>query len=252
MVRISKRVEVTMVDPRLNIIDKRMMEVGKIIAVSSGKGGVGKSLVACTSALALSRSNYKVGLLDLDFTSPSTHVVMNIKELQPKEEKGIIPPEAHGLSYMSIIYYSGDAPSPLRGADISNAIIELLAITKWPSLNFLVIDMPPGISDATLDVIRLIKRISFLVVTTPSKMAFETVRKLIRLLNGLKVPIVGVIENMKMADSSFIREQVEKYDVPFWGEINFDSKLEDSIGDVNKLLETEFAKSLEKIVSERF
>jgi len=240
-----------MVDPRLNIIDKRLAKIGKIIAVSSGKGGVGKSLIASTLALTLSRSGHKVGLLDLDFSSPSTHVILEIDGLYPKEEKGIVPPVAHGLMYMSIIYYSGDAPTPLRGADISNAIIELLAITQWGSLDFLVIDMPPGIGDATLDMIRLVKDINFLVVTTSSKVAFETVSKLIRLLRDLNLPIIGVVENMKMTDSSFIRENVEKFKVSFLGEIKFDYELENSIGDVNKLLETDFARSLEKLVSQR-
>lgn len=240
-----------MVDPRLNIIDKRLAKIGKIIAVSSGKGGVGKSLIASTLALTLSRSGCKVGLLDLDFSSPSTHVILKIEGLYPKEEKGIVPPVAHGLMYMSIIYYSGDDPTPLRGADISNAIIELLAITQWGSLDFLVIDMPPGIGDATLDMIRLVKDINFLVVTTSSKVAFETVRKLIRLLRDLNVPIIGVVENMKMTDSSFIRENVEKFKVSFLGEIKFDYELENSIGDVNKLLETDFARSLENLVSQR-
>ena len=240
-----------MVDPRLNIIDNRLAKIGKIIAVSSGKGGVGKSLIASTLALTLSRSGCKVGLLDLDFSSPSTHVILKIEGLYPKEEKGIVPPVAHGLMYMSIIYYSGDDPTPLRGADISNAIIELLAITQWGSLDFLVIDMPPGIGDATLDMIRLVKDINFLVVTTSSKVAFETVRKLIRLLRDLNVPIIGVVENMKMTDSSFIRENVEKFKVSFLGEIKFDYELENSIGDVNKLLETDFARSLENLVSQR-
>jgi len=240
-----------MVDPRLNIINERLAKIGKIIAVSSGKGGVGKSMIASTLALALSRRGYKVGLLDLDFSCPSTHVILNIEGLYPKEEKGIIPPEAHGLRYMSIIYYARDEPSPLRGVDISNAIIELFAITQWGSLDFLVIDMPPGIGDATLDMIRFVKRINFLIVTTPSKVAFETVRKLMQLLKDLKVPIVGVVENMKMRDSPFIREQVERYDVPFLGEINFDYMLEDSMGDVKKLLETEFAQNVEEIVSKK-
>jgi len=240
-----------MVDPRLNIIDKRLAKIGKIIAVSSGKGGVGKSLIASTLALTLSRSGCKVGLLDLDFSSPSTHVILKIEGLYPKEEKGIVPPVAHGLMYMSIIYYSGDDPTPLRGADVSNAIIELLAITQWGSLDFLVIDMPPGIGDATLDMIRLVKDINFLVVTTSSKVAFETVRKLIRLLRDLNVPIIGVVENMKMTDSSFIRENIEEFKVPFLGEIKFDYELENSIGDANKLLKTDFARSLEKLVSQR-
>jgi len=240
-----------MVDPRLNIIDKRLAKVGKIIAVSSGKGGVGKSLIASTLALILSKSGHKVGLLDLDFTSPSTHVILGIEGMYPKEEKGIIPPVAHGLLYMSIIYYAGDAPSPLRGADVSNATIELLAITQWGSLDFLIIDMPPGMGDATLDMIRFIRDINFLVVTTSSKVAFETVRKLLWLLRDLKIPIVGVIENMKMTDSSFIRENVEKHNLSFLGSIKFDNKLEDSIGDVSKLLETEFEKSLERIISQK-
>ncbi|MDH5448271.1 MAG: Mrp/NBP35 family ATP-binding protein [Candidatus Bathyarchaeota archaeon] len=240
-----------MVDSRLNVINKRLAKIGKMIAVSSGKGGVGKSLIASTLALTLSRSGFKVGLLDLDFTSPSTHVILGIEGSYPKEEKGIIPPVAHGLMYMSIIYYSGDAPSPLRGVDISNAIIELLAITQWGSLDFLVIDMPPGIGDATLDMIRLVKDINFLVVTTSSKVVFETVRKLMELLKDLKVSIIGIIENMKMTDSSFIRENVEKHNLSFLGEIKFDHKLEDSMGNVNKLLETKFVKSLERIVSQK-
>lgn len=243
--------KVAMVDPRLNIIEKRLARIRKIIAVSSGKGGVGKSLIASTLALTLSRNGGKVGLLDLDFTSPSTHVILGIKGVSPKEEKGIVPPTTHDLMYMSIIYYAGDAPSPLRGADVSNATIELLAITKWGPLDFLVIDMPPGIGDATLDMIRLIKDINFLVVTTSSKIAFETVRKLIELLRNLKISIVGVIENMKMTDSSLIRENVEKLELPFLGEIPFDYKLEDSIGDANRLLRSEFGKSLERLVSER-
>jgi len=111
--------------------------------------------------------------------------------------------------------------------------------------------MPPGIGDATLDMIRFVKGISFLIVTTPSKVAFETVRKLTRLLKDLKVPILGVVENMKMRDSPFIREQVEMLDVPFLGEINFDYRLEDLMGDVKKLLETEFAQSVKEIASKK-
>ena len=240
-----------MIDPRLNIIDKRLAKIGKIIAVSSGKGGVGKSLIASTLALTLSKSGYQVGLLDLDFSSPSTHIILGVKGVYPREEKGIIPPVVHGLAYMSIIYYAGNRPAPLRGIDISNAIIELLAITQWGSLDFLVIDMPPGIGDATLDMIRLIKKISFLVITTSSKVAFETVRKLIELLGSLKVPVIGVIENMKMTDSLFIRRNIESLDLPFLGGIEFDYKLEESIGNPNKLLETQFGRSLGWLTSNR-
>jgi len=208
---------------------------------------VGKSLIASTLALTLARRGYKVGLFDLDFTSPSTHVILGVEDLQPKEEKGIIPPQVHGLKYMSIVYYSGEYASPLRGVDVSNALIELLAITKWNNLDFLIVDMPPGISDATLDVIRLVKRIEFVVITTPSRLAFETVRKLIDLLSELGIPIMGVVENMKMKESRFIQQQIEGRGITFWGEILFDTELEEGIGDVNKLLATEFGKKLGEI-----
>jgi len=236
-----------MADPRIGIIEERLKGVSRIVAVSSGKGGVGKSLIASTLALTLARRNSKVGLFDLDFTSPSTHVILGVEGLQPKEEKGIIPPQVHGLKYMSIVYYSGEYASPLRGVDVSNALIELLAITRWDELDFLIVDMPPGISDATLDVIRLIKRIGFLIVTTPSRLAFETVRKLIDLLSELGIPIMGVVENMKMKESRFIQQQVEGRGIKFWGEILFDAEIEEAIGDVNKLLATQFGKKLGEI-----
>jgi ATP-binding protein involved in chromosome partitioning len=238
-----------MADPRITIIDERLKEIDNIIAVSSGKGGVGKSLIASTISLTLARKDYKVGLFDLDFTSPTTHVILGAEGLKPREEKGIIPPQAHDLEYMSITYYSGEHALPLRGADVSNALIELLAITRWDTLDFLVIDMPPGISDATLDIIRLIKKIKFLVVTTPSQLAFETVRKLVDLLTELKIPIIGVIENMKMKDSPLIQQRVEERGIDFWGEIPFDNKLEESIGNVGRLLETVFARKMEETVS---
>ncbi len=141
-----------MVDPRTSIIDERLKNVRNVIAVSGGKGGVGKSVIASTLALLLAKK-HKIGLFDLDFTSPSTDLILGIKNARPIEDKGIIPPKVHGLEYMSIVYYSGDQPAPLRGADVSNALIELLAITKWENLDYLILDMPPGISDATLDLI---------------------------------------------------------------------------------------------------
>jgi len=239
-----------MTDPRLEVIGRRIAGVRRVIAVSSGKGGVGKSMIATALALTLRRSGHRVGLLDLDFTSPSTHVILGVEGLQPEEERGIIPPLAHGLRYMSIVFYAADEPAPLRGADISDAIIELMAITRWGELDYLVIDMPPGIGDATLDMIRLTPGISFLVVTTPSRVAFETVRKLLTLLGELEVPIVGVVENMVMRPSSRIRDQVGALGVPYLGVISFDTELEDALGDVEALLRTGFAVAVGGIASE--
>lgn len=238
-----------MLDPRENIINKRLEGTKRIIAVSSGKGGVGKSLVASTLALTLALRSFKVGLFDLDFTSPSTHLILGAKDVKPEEKKGIVPARIHGLKYVSIVAYSKERTLPLRGADASNALIELLAMTIWEDLDFLIIDMPPGISDATLDIIRLVKGIKFLIVTTPSPLAFETVKKLLELLTGLKISVLGVVENMKMKENPIIRQNVAKSGIPFLGDLPFDPKVEEALGDAEALLKTDFAKKLAEIVS---
>lgn len=238
-----------MFDPRTTVINRRMKRINRIIAVSSGKGGVGKSLIATTLALTFSQKGCKVGLFDLDFTSPSTHLILGAKDAQPKEDKGIIPPLVKGLSYMSLIYYSHDEAVPLRGVDVSNVLIELLAVTQWGKLDYLVIDMPPGISDAVLDLVRLLKRIEFLIVTTPSLLAFETVKKQVALLKDLKIPIIGVVENMKMNKAKGIQRETEKLGLKFLIDIPYDRKVEEAIGDEKKLFDTAIAQKLKAIVS---
>jgi ATP-binding protein involved in chromosome partitioning len=232
------------------VINERLRRIGRIIAVSSGKGGVGKSLVATTLALTLARRGHKVGLFDLDFTSPSTHLIMGVKNVQPKEEKGIVPPLVKGLAYMTLVYYSGDQATPLRGADVSNALIELLSVTQWGELDFLVVDMPPGISDAVLDLVRLVRNIEFLIVTTPSLLAFETVKKQVTLLRDLKVPIIGVVENMKMNRAKNIEQETKKLGLKFLAEIPFDPKVEEAIGDEKKLLDTTLAQKIKEIATD--
>ena len=136
------------------------------------------------------------------------------------------------------------------GIDISNIIIELLAITQWGSLDYLIIDMPPGIGDETLDVIRLIKNSEFLVISTPSKVSMGAVSKLLRILKELKLPIIGVIENMKMDETSYIKDTVSEMNLPYLNSIYFDKDLEQAIGFPDKLLETKFMKNLDKIITE--
>jgi ATP-binding protein involved in chromosome partitioning len=238
-----------MADPRTSIINERLRKISNVIAVSSGKGGVGKSVVASTLALALVKMGYRVGLFDIDFTSPSTHIILGIEGMKPEEDKGIIPPQVHGMAYMSLIYFSGSEAIPLRGADVSNALIELLSVVKWEELDYLIIDMPPGIGDVTLDLVRLVRDMKVLIVATPSQLAFETVEKLVNLLKALNVQVLGVVENMKMPATATIEEQTEKLALEFLGEIQYDSHLEEAIGNVHKLRETVLAKRVEEIAS---
>ena len=237
-----------MIDPRTSVISKRLARVQRIVAVSSGKGGVGKSMVATAMALSLAKDGCRVGLFDVDFTGPSTHIILGVpKSVQPTEEKGLVPATVDGLEYMSLVYFVGDKPAPLRGVDVSNALIELLTVTQWGELDYLIIDMPPGIGDAVLDLVRLVKRIEFLIVTTPSLLAFEVVKKQVALLVELKMPMVGVAENMKIDDSNGLQLETKKLGLKYLGAIKYDPQVEASIGNPKKLLTTAMGKAMDNL-----
>ena len=239
-----------MTDPRTSIIHERLRKIQRIIAVSSGKGGVGKSLVATTLALELAGEGAKVGLFDIDFTSPTTHIILGLpNQLQPKEDKGLIPPRVCDLEYMSLVYYTNDKPAPLRGEDTSNALIELLAVTRWSNVDYLVVDMPPGIGDAVLDLIRLVKNIEFVIVTTPSQLAFETVKKLADLLRELGVPIVGVVENMKTSNKGCIEPKLKQLNLPYLAEISYDPTVEQAIGKPFVLMKTAIGQEMKRVAA---
>jgi len=236
-------------DVRTSVIDKRLSKIKNIISVASGKGGVGKSLVASMTALNLSKKGFKVGLLDLDLYGPSSHIILGVDDFDfPEEEKGIIPHDVNKIKFMSIVYFTQDKPAPLRGIDITNIIVELLAITQWGELDYLIIDMPPGIGDETLDVIKLVKKSSFLVVSTPSKVALGAVNKLLDILLELKIPLLGVVENMKMKESGLIEDNFKSFDVRYLGSIGFDEDLEEHIGKPKELLTSDFMNDYNDIV----
>lgn len=235
-------------DPRLNVIGERLSGIKRIIAISGGKGGVGKSSVSSMLALVLDDMGYKVGLLDLDLSGPSDHLILGVGDVFPEEEKGIIPPEVKGIKFMSIVYFVKEKPLPFRGEDFSNAIIELLAITRWGSLDYLVIDMPPGIGDATLDVIRVIKNIEFVMVGNQSKLTMETLKKVIQMSKESGKKVIGVIENMKFTGIGEEKNKLNFLGVPFLGSVGFDAEYESSLGNTDKLLRTQFAKDLKEII----
>lgn len=239
----------TKMEVRTSVINKRIEKIKHIISVASGKGGVGKSFVSTSLALNLSKKGYKVGFLDLDVYGPSSHIILGIDNFSfPNEEKGIIPHKFSDIKFMSIVYFSQDKPAPLRGIDITNVIIELLAITIWGELDYLIIDMPPGIGDETLDVIHLISKSEFVVVSTPSKVALGAVDKLLNILKELKLPVLGIIENMKLKDLTLIKDYAKENDFKYLGDISYDWNLEDAVGFPDKLMDTTFMKDLEKIV----
>jgi ATP-binding protein involved in chromosome partitioning len=185
------------IDPRPEVVGRRLAPVRRILAFSSAKGGVGKSLCSVLTALALARQGRRAGLLDLDFQGASAHLLLGVQPRFPEERGGIRPLRARGeLDFMSFAAFSRENAVPLRGAEVSEALLEMLAVTVWEPLDFLLLDMPPGIGDELLDLLRLLPRTEFVVVATPSLLALQVVERLLGLLEELALPVRGLIENM--------------------------------------------------------
>jgi len=235
-------------DPRTTIIEKRLQNIKRIIAVASGKGGVGKSMITAGLAVSLSSKGYNVGLLDLDMYGPSAHVILGVTPRFPDEDKGVVPPEVHGIHLMSMVYYTQDKPLAFRGKEITNSIIELLTITQWGDLDYLLVDMPPGLGDETLDVMHWLNRAEFLVVTTPSRVALEAVKKALLLIQELDHPLLGVVENMMMNPKYSTQDDIKKLNTAYLGSIVFDEQLEQTLGDPKQIQNTLFLKQLRPIV----
>ncbi len=239
-------------DIRESVIEDRLSSVKYLIPVMSPKGGVGKTTIASLIAGSLVSMGFKVGMLDLDVTNPTTHVVLgvDVTKLLPKEVKGIEPPTVcGGIKFMTLAYFTKDSPVPLRGAEIDSVIKELLAITIWGDLDFLIIDTPPGISDEALDVIKYFRRGSrVVVVTTPSKLSVKPTEALINVLNESRVPILGVIENMSRGPS-YVKSLCNRYGVNYLGSVPYDISIEECIGDLSRLLSTRAGKVVNELVS---
>lgn len=236
------------IDPREVVVGDRLADVTRVIGVTGSKGGIGKSVVASTLALRLADRGTRVGLFDLDFTSPSDHVVLGVDRSFPHEVFGIDPHRVHGIEMMSVAFFAGDAPVPMRGDAATSALLELLAITRWGNLDVLVLDMPPGLGDTNLDVIRLLPRLEFLLVGNASRVVIESVRRALRLFTELEVPMVGVLENMRRSGGDAVSSLATELAVPFLGSIPYDDTLEEALGNIDRLRRTEVYRSLPDLV----
>ena len=177
-----------------------MDKVKNIIAVASGKGGVGKSTTSVNLALALAREGAKVGLLDADIYGPSQQLMLGIAEdYRPEQQQGkfLLPVEAHGLKTMSMGYLVNEqTPMVWRGPMAGGALTQLLGQTWWGELDYLIIDMPPGTGDIQLTLSQKAVVAGAVIVTTPQDIALLDARKGIEMFHKVDVPVLGVIENM--------------------------------------------------------
>lgn len=177
-----------------------MSQVKNIIAVASGKGGVGKSTTSVNLALALASEGAKVGLLDADIYGPSIPLMLGIEEgARPKtqEDKTFLPLEAHGIQTMSMGFMVTDkTPMVWRGPMVSGALMQLLNSTAWQSLDYLIIDMPPGTGDIQLTLAQKVPVAGSVIVTTPQDIALLDAIKGIEMFKKVDIPVLGVVENM--------------------------------------------------------
>jgi ATP-binding protein involved in chromosome partitioning len=220
-----------MIDPRRAAVQKRLVGIGRVAAFCSAKGGVGKTLCAAVAGIVLAATGKKVGLLDLDFQGSSVHLFLGVPPHFPQEEKGLLPlPVADGLVLMSAAAFAGNRALALRGPEVSDAILELLAVTQWGKLDFLLIDMPPGIGEEVLDLARLIPQMEALVVCTPSMASTSVVERLLAFLAEMRMTVAGVIANMVRGDAAPVREMAARFHVPFAGEVEFEPGIESALG----------------------
>ncbi|MEK9587852.1 MAG: Mrp/NBP35 family ATP-binding protein [Gammaproteobacteria bacterium] len=174
-------------------------QVGRIIAVGSGKGGVGKSTVACNLAAALQAQGASVGLLDADIYGPSVGRLLGVApETRPEVADGqLMPVVARGLVTMSMSYLGSErTPAIWRGPMASGALQQMLTQTKWPPLDVLIIDMPPGTGDIQLTLAQRVRLDGAVIVTTPQDLSLLDARKGIEMFRKVEVPILGIVENM--------------------------------------------------------
>src|ERR1044072_2412956 len=172
--------------------------VKNIIAVSSGKGGVGKSTVAVNLAVALALDGARVGLMDADVYGPNLPILLGAAHARPEiEVNKLIPVEAHGVKLISMaVLQPGDKPLIVRGPILHGLVKQFLTDVKWGELGYLIVDMPPGTGDVRLRLAQLVHVQGAVLVTTPQEVALIDVRRALRMFETVAVPVLGVIENM--------------------------------------------------------
>jgi ATP-binding protein involved in chromosome partitioning len=221
--------------------------IKQIVAVTSGKGGVGKSTVAVNLAVTLARLGARVGLLDSDITGPNVPLMMGVADYQPKAaDNRIIPAENYGVKCISMAFFVGkDTPVIWRGPMLDKAIRQFLRDVEWGELDYLIVDMPPGTGDAQLTFSQATSLAGGIIVTTPQDVALLDGRKGLAMFQQMKIPILGFIENMSYFICPHCQEQsnifshgggkalAEEMHVPFLGSIPIDISIREG-GDMGK------------------
>jgi len=182
---------------RLSDQGELMKGVKNVIAVASGKGGVGKTTVAVNLAVTLASAGARVGLLDADIYGPTVPVMMGVRERPGAVGNMMVPPAAHGVKVISLgFFYKDDTPLVWRGPMVAGAVKQLLTQVEWGDLDYLIIDLPPGTGDASLTLAQTVPLGGVVIVTTPQEASLNIATKSLAMFRKLNVPILGIVENM--------------------------------------------------------
>jgi ATP-binding protein involved in chromosome partitioning len=199
-----------------------MNRVRNVIAIMSGKGGVGKSLVSGLAAVALRRAGNEVGILDADITGPSIPKMFGITDRPESDESGMIPVKSKsGIAIMSINLLLPDEDDAVvwRGPLIAGAIRQFWEEVRWGSLDYLIVDLPPGTADAPLTVLQSLPVTGIIMVSTPQQLTSMVVRKALKMAQRMNKPIIGVVENMSYLYIPEIKKKMEIFGRPRGGEL---------------------------------
>jgi len=213
--------------------------VAHIVAVGSGKGGVGKTTIAVNLAVALGKLGYKVGLLDADIYGPNVPTMLG-QTRQPTiaGENRIVPLVSHGVKFISIGLISpGDKPLVMRGPMLHQIIRQFLQQVEWGELDFLIVDLPPGTGDVVISLVQTVPLTGAIVVSTPSDVSLEDARKAIEMFHQVKVELIGMVENMSKFTCPHCHEVIDifstggaertarQFGVDFLGSVELDASI---------------------------
>jgi ATP-binding protein involved in chromosome partitioning len=216
-----------------------ILGVKNLVAIASGKGGVGKTTVAVNLALALAKLGHKVGLLDADVYGPNVPLMLGTsQEPMATADRRIVPVQISGLKMISMgLLNPGDRPMIWRGPMLHSVVTQFLRSVEWGQLDYLIIDLPPGTGDVQLTLIQTVAVTGAVIVTTPSTVALADVRKAIEMFRQVNVEVLGVVENMSTFACPHCGKPVDifghgegaktaqAYDVPVLGEIEIDPRI---------------------------
>jgi ATP-binding protein involved in chromosome partitioning len=212
--------------------------VKNVVAVGSGKGGVGKSTVAVNLAVGLARKGSSVGLLDADVYGPDVPMMMGIEEVPPIMRGRMVPAERYGVKVLSLGFYvPRDEPVIWRGPLIHKTMNQFFQETEWGELDYLIVDLPPGTGDAPLSLVQLVPMVAAVVVTTPQRAAVKVAMKALQMYQKMNVSVLGIVENMsyfvcprcgtraEIFSYGLGEEEAQKLGIPFLGRIPIDPEV---------------------------